>query len=48
VKGKVFWIDQICINQEPEEKSDQVAMMGQIYKNVTRVIRGGAAPAKSL
>ena len=36
--NKVFWIDQICIDQEGEEKSHQVAMMGQIYRNAARVI----------
>jgi hypothetical protein len=36
--SKVFWIDQICIDQEGEEKNHQVAFMGQIYKNASRVI----------
>ena len=36
--SKVFWIDQICIHQEGEEKGDQVALMGQIYRNAARVI----------
>ncbi|KAN0112562.1 HET domain containing protein [Hyaloscypha variabilis] len=36
--SKVFWIDQICIDQEGEEKSQQVASMGQIYSNAKRVI----------
>ena len=35
---KVFWIDQICINQESDEKTHQVAMMGSIYRNAARVI----------
>jgi hypothetical protein len=35
---KVFWIDQICINQEGDEKSHQVTMMGHIYKKALRVI----------
>jgi hypothetical protein len=36
--NKVFWIDQICINQESDEKSSQVAIMGQIFRNAIRVI----------
>src|ERR1700750_318524 len=37
--SKVFWIDQICINQEhDEEKGSQVAQMGRIFKNAIRVI----------
>jgi hypothetical protein len=36
--SKVFWIDQICIDQEGEEKPHQVAFMGQIYKNASSVI----------
>ena len=36
--SKVFWIDQICIDQEGEEKSHQVSFMGQIYRNAARVI----------
>jgi hypothetical protein len=32
--ARVFWIDAICINQaDKHEKSQQVAMMGDIYKN---------------
>lgn len=39
IVDKVFWIDQICINQESvEEKNHQVAMMAEIYKNASRVI----------
>jgi hypothetical protein len=38
VMNKVFWIDQICIDQEAEEKSYQVSLMGEIYRNATRVI----------
>jgi hypothetical protein len=38
VKTKVFWIDQICIDQEGEEKNHQVAMMGKIYLHAARVI----------
>ncbi|PMD60012.1 uncharacterized protein K444DRAFT_589727 [Hyaloscypha bicolor E] len=36
--SKVFWVDQICIDQEGEEKNHQVAFMGQIYKNASSVI----------
>jgi hypothetical protein len=33
-----LWIDSICINQEDYvEKSAQVSMMGQVYKNATSV-----------
>jgi hypothetical protein len=35
---KVFWIDQICIDQEGAEKNNQVALMGQIYENASMVI----------
>ncbi|KAB8203826.1 heterokaryon incompatibility protein-domain-containing protein [Aspergillus parasiticus] len=39
LKSKVFWIDQICINQQDEkEKSHQVAMMKEIYSCARRVI----------
>jgi hypothetical protein len=38
VESKVFWVDQICINQEGDEKNHQVAMMRWIYKNAARVI----------
>ena len=38
MKTKVFWIDQICINQEGEEKNGQVSMMGDIYRHAERVI----------
>ncbi|KUJ15753.1 uncharacterized protein LY89DRAFT_670297 [Mollisia scopiformis] len=38
LQSKVFWIDQICIDQEGDEKNHQVAMMGAIYKNSARVI----------
>lgn len=44
IPRKTFWIDQICIDQVGEEKNQQVAMMGSIYKNADRVILyGGAA-----
>jgi Heterokaryon incompatibility protein (HET) len=36
--GKIFWIDQICINQQGKEKGHQVALMNQIFKTATRVI----------
>jgi len=38
VTNKLFWIDQLCIDQEGKEKTSQVAMMGQIYRNAARVI----------
>ncbi|PMD30290.1 HET-domain-containing protein [Hyaloscypha variabilis F] len=36
--SKLFWIDQICIDQEDGEKSHQVALMGKIYENAKRVV----------
>jgi hypothetical protein len=36
--SKVFWIDQICINQNGDEKSHQVAMMAKIYAHAARVV----------
>jgi hypothetical protein len=45
LKSKVFWVDQICIDQQSAEKGRQVAMMGDIYRSADRVItyigRGG-------
>lgn len=38
VESKVFWVDQICIDQEGDEKNHQVAMMRWIYKNAAQVI----------
>lgn len=38
VQTKVFWIDQICIHQQGEEKNHQVALMGKIYQHAARVI----------
>lgn len=38
IEEKVFWIDQVCIHQEGREKSGQVAMMGQIYRDASRVV----------
>ncbi|EPE35624.1 hypothetical protein GLAREA_11324 [Glarea lozoyensis ATCC 20868] len=39
IKSKIFWIDQISINQnDDEEKSHQVALMGDIYENAQQVI----------
>ncbi len=38
-KTIILWIDQICINQEDlEERSSQVLLMQQIYKNATNVL----------
>jgi Heterokaryon incompatibility protein (HET) len=34
---KIVWVDAICINQDnSEEKSDQVALMGDIYRKAER------------
>jgi hypothetical protein len=38
LESKVLWTDQICIDQGGAEKSHQVSLMGQIYKNAARVI----------
>jgi hypothetical protein len=39
VRNRVFWIDQICINQEDgDRKNHQVELMGKIYQNASRVI----------
>jgi hypothetical protein len=39
LESKVFWIDQLCIDQEDaQEKCGQVAMMGEIYKSAAKVI----------
>lgn len=40
ITGKtLFWIDAICINQDDlNERSHQVPLMGSIYKNASRVI----------
>ena len=36
---RIFWIDQICINQlDTEERNQQVSMMGQIFHKPQRVI----------
>jgi hypothetical protein len=38
-KGCYYWVDAICINQEDlQEKSQQVGMMGQIYKSAQHVL----------
>jgi hypothetical protein len=37
--GRIMWIDQLCINQQDnDEKSEQVQMMGAIYSKASRVI----------
>ncbi|PMD30940.1 HET-domain-containing protein, partial [Hyaloscypha variabilis F] len=37
--GRIMWIDQLCINQQDnDEKSKQVQMMGAIYSKASRVI----------
>jgi hypothetical protein len=38
ITSKRFWIDQVCINQDGDEKNHQVAMMGDIYANASNVI----------
>ncbi|KAH8768520.1 heterokaryon incompatibility protein-domain-containing protein [Hyaloscypha finlandica] len=38
ITSKIFWIDQICIDQEGKEKNHQVALMGDTYRNAARVI----------
>jgi hypothetical protein len=38
---QILWIDSICINQNPdaiEERNQQVALMGEIYRNAKRVV----------
>ncbi|KAI2467589.1 HET-domain-containing protein [Annulohypoxylon bovei var. microspora] len=36
--ARIFWIDQLCINQSDlEERAEQVALMGDIYANAKRV-----------
>lgn len=36
---RLLWIDAICINQQcDKEKTSQVKIMGQIYRNAARVI----------
>lgn len=42
IRGRGSWVDAICINQDPKEeekkeKSDQVAMMAEIYKEAKAV-----------
>jgi hypothetical protein len=38
LQSKVFWIDQMCIDQGGPEKSHQVQLMGQIFENADTVI----------
>ena len=38
LKSKVFWIDQICIDQHGSEKNAQVALMGDIFRKAAGVI----------
>lgn len=36
---RTLWIDSICIDQKsPRERNHQVGMMGDVYRNATRVI----------
>lgn len=38
-KGGYFWIDAICINQaDKDEKSSQVASMGDVFKDATQTL----------
>jgi hypothetical protein len=37
-RRRVLWVDAMCINQnDPDEKSEQVPMMGEIYRRATKV-----------
>ncbi|CZR65940.1 uncharacterized protein PAC_15840 [Phialocephala subalpina] len=37
--GRLLWIDAICINQDDvTERSHQVGLMGEVYKNAGRVV----------
>ena len=39
VEPKVFWIDQLCIDQsDPQDKSIQIPEMGRIYRNASQVL----------
>jgi hypothetical protein len=38
LEKKIFWIDQLCIDQDATEKNHQVQLIGQIYRNAIRVI----------
>jgi hypothetical protein len=39
IEIQAYWIDALSINQEDDvEKSDQVAMMGQIYKKASKLV----------
>jgi Heterokaryon incompatibility protein (HET) len=38
LKNQTFWIDQICINQDGEEKGNQVSLMSAIFKAAARVL----------
>ncbi|KAI9683732.1 MAG: hypothetical protein M1822_005922 [Bathelium mastoideum] len=48
LKKTNFWIDQICIDQNGEEKNHQVKIMSRIYKSAARVIMyaGPSQPAE--
>ena len=38
-RHRALWVDQICINQsDKDEKSNQVALMGRIYRMAVQVI----------
>ena len=37
-RRRVLWVDAMCINQnDPDEKSEQVPIMGEIYSRATKV-----------
>lgn len=39
VEPKIFWIDQLCIDQvDPHDKSIQIPKMGRIYRNASQVL----------
>lgn len=39
LRGKAIWIDALCINQQDRtEKEHQIPLMGQIYRQATRVL----------
>ncbi len=50
-QSRVLWIDAVCINQDDiQERSQQVAMMGDIYKQASRVLTwiGEPSPPKDI
>jgi hypothetical protein len=44
--SRVLWVDAVCINQRnAQEKSHQVAMMGEIYERASRVLTWPGEPS---